>query len=260
MLDCFRNATPCTFVASALVAGLLLSCASGPQTGVRTDFQQVELESVAVAPFYERGSFGLDTDRRQQLRDEYERAAVDALEASGFEVVDAQTLRHHLTERDAWRDFEDGVSLRSALTGYFEPGDDGTRRSIEIATIQDLADAGTLPVDALLFGEIVYHSRGTCRHRADDHNPYARVTTGPATPDELPRPCISSHFQAKLVDAGTGYTMWFNRTFIETHTDYVDRDVGLQTIARTVRATLTEDGGLTSLAPPLADDAHAESP
>lgn len=247
---------------TALIAAtaILASCASTPDVGVRSDFEERHIQSVAIAPFYSAGSFGLDADTRAELADEYEAVAAEALRQMGFEVIDGPTLRHHLRDADAWSDFDDGIRLRQALSFYFEPLPGEGSHSIEVQTLTDLASRQAFPVDTLLFGEIVYHSQGTCRVSADDFTPYAQITLIPSAPAELPRPCVSSHFQAKLVDVNTGKTMWFNRMFVETHTRHLDDDTARETIARTINATFSADGGIAPLAPPQLDEAHAESP
>lgn len=244
----------------AAAALLVAACASGPDVGVRTDFEEHRLTTVAIVPFYASGSFGLDALERQDIQQRYQDAAAEALRDQGFEVLHAGALRDHLANRDRWDQFDDGIHLRQPLKYYFEPDSTDDSPSIEVQTLIDLADDDAFPVEALLFGEVVYHSPGTCREKADDHTSYAQLSITASAPAELPRPCISSHFQAKLVDVHTGQTMWFNRMFVETHTRHIDEDVTHRTIIQTVESTLEAEDGIGRLAPAKHDDAHAESP
>lgn len=233
-----------------------ISCASGPDTGVRADFEQRQVDRVAVVPFYSSSTFGIDAELFDTIHDQYEQAAVEALSMQGFDVVGSQTLRHQMTELDMWDDFRDGIRLRQSLEAYFEPAPAGSNDSIEIRTVRQLASQGGLPARALLFGEIVYHSQGTCREKASDHNSYAELQITSSAPSLLPRPCVSSHFQAKLVDAATGHTMWFNRVFIETHSGNTDDATVSDTITAAVHATIAGDDGPATIAPDTGPRAH----
>ncbi len=247
-------------IAISVMALLVISCASGPQTGVRTDFEQIRVTTVAVAPFYSSGSFGLDSQQRQQIEAYYEDAASSALALHGFDVIDSQAMRHHLTELDLWRDFEDGIDLRQNLRNYFEPVAAGADQPIEVQTMRDLGAHGALPAETILFGEIIYQSYGTCRQAADAHAAHAEVSITPSAPSELPRPCVSSHFQAKLVDVRTGRTMWFNRIFLETHTHQLAADTERLNIARAVELIFDAGTGIADLAPlQRPDDTHADT-
>ena len=244
-----------------LILLLLVSCASGPQTGVRSDFEQTRVTSVAIAPFYSSGSFGIDGEQHRQLQADYEEAAAGALALHGFDVVDSQAMRHHLTELELWREFEEGIPLRQSLRSYFEPIAPRASGSIEVQTLRELASQGALPTETILFGEVIYHSPGTCSESADVHAPYAEITVNASAPSELPRPCVSSHFQAKLVDVATGRTMWFNRAFLETHTSQVDAATERQNIIRAIALTLNADASIAELAPLTGDDGtHAGRP
>lgn len=242
-------------VASAI--GLVAACASAPDIGVRDDFEENRVTSVAIVPFYSSASFGLPASQLRDIEEAYERAAHQSLRRQGFQVVDARTLRHHLTEHDRWRDFEDGIRLRTGLTHYFEPDPRRDRQSIEITTIRHLATDGLLPADTLLFGEVIYHSQGHCREQADDHVDLAHLSVTDSAPSNAPRPCVTSHFRAKLVEATTGRTMWLNQMLVETHTGQVDADTVTNTIGLAVDFTFENDDGLTPLAPYTEDTVHA---
>ncbi len=248
---------PIALVAAASVA----ACASAPETGVRDHFDDNRITSVAVVPFYSSASFGLPSPALRDLEDSYEQAATHSLRRQGFQVVDSAALEEHLSARDAWESFQEGIRLRAGLNYYFEPITDGQRQPIEIATLQNLAQQGALPAETILVGEIVYHSEGTCRQRADDFVDLASLTITDSAPSKLPRPCVTAHFRSKLVDTSTGQTMWFNQMLVETHTGQIDAETVMKTITAAVDHTLQNDDGLTPLAPQSEEMIHAgESP
>lgn len=249
------------------VTGILLitlhfvaACASAPSTGVRADFERQQVQSVAIVPFYSSNTFGLDDEQYRQLRRAYEQAASEALAAQGFDVVDSQRLREQMAQLGHWEAFDNKIPLRQSLLAYFEPSPAGERDSIEVRTIRELTAEGAFPADTLLFGEIIYHTRGTCWSEATDYIPYARLEITTQAPSNFPRSCVSSHFQAKLVDTTTGHTMWFNRMFVETHTGRVHDSTVDNTIASTVISAI-DDGeeGPAALAPGDSDATRADT-
>lgn len=244
--------------ALALTGMLVVGCASGPDTGVRAEFEDRRPARVAVVPFYSTGSFGLSADERQLLFARYEQAAEQKLRDLGFDPVNPDALRGFVVDQGYWDDFGDGIPLRQSLTEYFETEPSG-RDSIEIRTLRQLAAQGAIPADTLLFAQVVYHSEGICRTKATDHVSHAELAVTPDAPSGLPRPCVTSHFHAKLVDTTTGDTMWYNRSFLETHTDEVDDDTVQQTIVQTVRAALGGDDGAAPLALPGPESARPDS-
>ena len=239
---------------------LLMGCASGPQTGVRPDFEHQQVTTVAVAPFYARGAFGMDQETLEKLQRIYEDQAAQSLEQQGFRVIRTEALRDHLKTQQSWKPFDEGIYLRQSLTYYFEPPVDGRSPSIEVTTLRELAQQQAFPAEAILFGEIVYHSQGICRDEPTQFTPYARMTLTSSAPAALPRPCVVSHFQAKLVDTRTGRTMWFNRTFLESHSAQLGPELVNQNIAGVVSAAITEEGGVAPLAPVDKGEVHAGSP
>ena len=231
-----------------LTVVLLPACASTPDTGVRKNFEQAQIRSVAIVPFYSRASFGMDRQKISEVRETYEAVATATLREQGFEVIDPRAFRQHLVELGLWEQFTDGIYLRRSLTTYFEPGSSQTP-SVEVLTLAALAADDAFPVEALLFGELIYHTQGSCQGSPDRFTPYAQLTVTSGAPDSYPRPCVSSHFQAKLVDAQSGHTMWFNRMFHETHSRHIDDEIARRNITQAVRATIAERAGLESLAP-----------
>ncbi|QDG49782.1 hypothetical protein FIV42_03220 [Persicimonas caeni] len=213
---------------------------------MRPDFEQRHVPRVAVAPFYSMGTFSLPADELDEALRSSEEAAIQALEADGFEVVGPRALRQHLAENDAAKAFDEGVLLRSELSNYFEPARDAGRPSLEVATIQKLYKEGKLPAEALLFGEVVYHTRTECRVDPTLYNDHADIAGASQTTEEAGSPCIVSHFQAKLVYAPTGETMWFNRKLLQTNTGEASLEAARANLTETVGRTLSGPEGLRS--------------
>lgn len=249
------------WLAAVLTVAIFASgCASGPQTGVRADYGDRQLSTVAIAPFYARGNFGMADETVDQLRAQYESRAAQSLRSQGFEVIDAGQFRNHLAAQQAWESYDKAMVFRQPLTAYFEPSVGSRSPSIHIRTLRQLQQTRALPADAILYGEVVYHTQGTCRGDSRKINDYAQLTVLPTAPQRLPRPCITSHFQAKLVDAQTGHTMWFNRSFWESHSAQLGPQLEADNIMRVVNAALSGDGGVAPLAPDDSNLAQANRP
>lgn len=228
------------------LAMIVAACASAPQVGVRPAFEQRHVPRVAVVPFYAMGTFSLPSSELAEALRSSEQAAIAALEADGFEVVDPRALRQHLAEHDAASVFDEGVLLRSELSNYFEPANDSTGPSLEVTTIRKLYQEGKLPAEALLFGEVVYHTRTECRFDPTAYNSYADVSGQANVSNQMGSPCIVTHFQAKLVYAPTGETMWFNRRLLQTNTGQADLAAARANLTETVNRTLGGPDGLRS--------------
>ncbi|RDV39666.1 hypothetical protein DV096_03625 [Bradymonadaceae bacterium TMQ3] len=237
--------------ACLLLCTLPAGCASTPDVGVRDDYRSARVRSVAVVPFYASGTFGMPTAHFEPLRMAYQAQAMAWLEDMGFEVIAPDALENHLRERELWEIFDEGVALHGSLHRYFEPVDDQTEPRVEVLTLRTINEQDALPADTLLVGQIVYHSRGICRQSPSSFTRYARTSSTADAPTEFPRPCVISHFQAKLIDTRTGHTMWFNRMYREFYSRQLNEDITQRNIARTIADTLGDGSGLTEL---LADD------
>jgi hypothetical protein len=220
-------------------------CAAAPETvGVRPGFERARVRTVAIVPFYSTSRFSLDEQTHARTLAAYQSASRRWLAARGFEVVRATELGDALREREAYRDFRDGIDLRLPLGRHFEPPPEGKSPTADVATVRELGRAGAIPADTLLVGEVVYQTRTECRGRADDVVPYARIVVREGAPDP-PRPCVVSHFRAKLVDVPSGLTMWFGRMMRELHVaESVETDDVMRNIEEVVAATFEGDDGL----------------
>lgn len=226
------------------------ACASSSTVGVRAHYQNVAVDTIALVPFYTLGTLSLGESEREQMLHSYEHATRRLLEQMGFSVIDSRAFQHQLVEVGVWQEFRDGVLLRESLTSYFEPAQaSDAAASVEVATLARMTKAGVLPTPYLMFGEVLYHSQGTCHVDARRFNEYARTHVMPSAPSELPRPCVVSHFHAKLVDAGSGQTMWYNRFMREVHTGSVDDAIATENVHTTIFETFGAAAGLGRFLP-----------
>lgn len=231
----------------ALLALLLLSaCATGNKTtiGMRPEFQRVEIDSIAIVPFYAQSRFSLNDADFEAMIESYESATAAWFERMGFDVVDARAFQHHLTEIGAWQEFNDGIILRHSLRNYFEHTGTKPSLAIEVITLKRLAAEGKLPAQNLLFGEVIYHSEGICHIDARGYSDYVETSVLSQAPSSLPRPCIVSHFQAKLITASSAQTMWFNRSMREVHTGSLEPQMTAQTVSETIEQTFGNKAGI----------------
>lgn len=239
---------------AAGIAALLISlgCASAPQIGVREAYQQKTIQRVAVVPFYTLGSFSLSADQLEHILEGAQQAAVSTLEMNGFEVISPEELMAQLSAAQAADTFHDGVLLRRDLDLYFEAIDAAEEPPLEVQTVAELSRRGVLKVDALLFGQVVYHTRTTCDEDPTEYTTRAVIIGEKSTTSAAPSPCVVSHFQGKLVHLPSGGTMWFNRVYLQTFLDASSSDEALQArqnIAEVVGRTLQGSNGVGHFEP-----------
>ncbi len=240
--------TPRSITCAALLATCLLAtaCATTPALGVRPEFKARAVSSLSIAPAYATSSFGLATDSLDSTLRDAESRAVSYLTSRGFDVIDPATLRASLEERDAWTRFSEGAPSTRPLDRAFERTPDGAE-AVEVTTLRELSD--TLPDRPVLFLELVYYSEVSCIARADEQAPRAVVRVRPGAPDSFPRPCVVGHLQAKLVESGSGVTMWHNRVLLEDHLPGVDDPSRAVHMDALVAMLLGGDDGLENLSP-----------
>lgn len=231
-------------ILTVLAGFTLVGCASGPKTGVRPEFQSHILQRVAVVPFYAQTNFSLSPEDLADVLAQSEHAAVASLRTYGFEVVASADFRTHLQKVDAADRFDEGIVLRSELSTYFEPAKTSNGPSLEVATLAELNRDGAIRVDALLFGEVVYHTETLCHHAPTAHSSREALKAPDAATSTSSTPCVVSHFQAKLVYVPTGETMWFNRALLETYPEPSAPGAGAENMAQTVVRTFDGPDGL----------------
>lgn len=238
---------------AALLWLVATGCASTPEVGVRPTFADARVTQVAVLPFYSTSRFSKPPEQHAEILELYQTTAEQWLVEQGFDVVGAEALRAHLEANEALQTLEDGIALRGPLDHYFEPQEDGPV-GMEVETLRGLHAAGKLPTDVVLLGEVVYQTDTACRVPTSEYTDYARVITQPdGEPSSTGTPeaagsgevgCVVSHFQAKLVDARTGRTMWHNRFLRELRDPPITEEKRIANIAETVATTLGGDHGM----------------
>ncbi len=202
------------FVGILIMALFSFSCASPNTVGVRPEFETSRVKTIAMMPTYSVGGFGMTAREREIVERMYEFETIYWLEAQGFEVVRPDELQAAVQDRESQELYDEVVELDHSLNRYFEDAPPQAE-SIERTSLRELWTRKALPTRAILFTEVVYQTDGTCRTAASEHTEYSEVV-GPAESDQ---PCIISHFQAKLVDAESGVTMWHNRMLRELRGD-----------------------------------------
>jgi len=230
-------------VLSALVG---TACAAGPQVGVRSEFRAASIEDASVSPFFARSTFSLSGDALDRRLRWAERAAAEWLAARGVDAVSAAETERQLRSAGRMAAFEEGGAFRVDLSASFDAARLEARRRVQTSTLRELADAG-LTRRFVLFGELLYQTSGECRGRAGDHTTRANVVVAERAPDAPPRPCVVTHFQARLVEVSSGSTVWYNRRLRERHVRSVDTSTVRRNVVSTVRRTLGGDGGLGGL-------------
>ncbi len=185
--------------------------------GVRDGAAAAPLERIAVLPFVAEDPFGLTRQEREALLTRYTGNAVAELRRRGAQVVAPEEIAAALTAAGEDASALRRLGLHRSLELLFEPAPFEEGVSLEddrVVFARELA--ALLRVDALLVGQVIYHTTGRCP--ANDETIWtdhlliegAEVPTG----DE-PVPCAISHVHAKLLDGRTGLTLWYNRTLRE---------------------------------------------
>lgn len=229
------------------IAGFAAGCATGPDVGVRSSYETSRLDATSVVPFFALSQFSLDEKTIAARLDWAESTAVHWLEERGIRVVAPERTRHRLQAGEFWSHFTEGGLLRSDLSDAFEAADRDQKENAQTSLVRRLRDDEGFETRYVLFGELLYHTEGTCRTRADDYQRRAQVVVTPDAPDEMPRPCIVSHFQARLVDVESGATVWYNRRLRELHIAEHGERWTRKNLRGVVHGTLAGDDGLTTL-------------
>lgn len=228
----------------------LASCASAPTIGVRTGFENRTLPRIAVAPISSTSRFGTPPEHWRALEADVSRRIETDLEALGFDVVDAEELRDELERQDAWERFTELLNFDDGLDTRFEPSLYAPATA-EILTLRELSIEGAVSAPAVLFTEIVYHSRGECTVDARTHSRFAVVVdrAGNEVDAKAASPCVVTHIQAKLVDVKSAGTMWHNRVLRELRAPEVAANDDRTNASATTHAVIAGDYGIAPFAP-----------
>lgn len=242
-----RSVVRRTLAVLGIFAFFAFGCATGPNVGVRSSYETSRLGATSVVPFFALSQFSLDEAAIATRLDWAESTAVNWLEERGLRVVTPERTRHRLQTGDSWNHFTEGGLLRSDLSDAFEAANRDQKATAQVSLARRIRDDEGFETRYVLFGELLYHTKGTCRTRADNYQRRTRVVVTPDAPEEMPRPCIVSHFQARLVDVESGATVWYNRRLRELHIAEHDERWTRKNLRGVVHGTLAGDDGLTTL-------------
>jgi hypothetical protein len=230
-----------------MVGLLATGCATSPNVGVRSSYETSRLEATSVVPFFALSQFSLEEEAVATRLTWAESTAVNWLQERGIRVVEPERTRNRLQTSDSWSHFTDGGLLRSDLSDAFEAAEREQKQTAQVSLVRRLREDDGFETRYVLFGELLYHTEGTCRTRADDYQRRAQVVVTPDAPREMPRPCIVSHFQARLVDVESGATVWYNRRLRELHVAEHDQRWARKNLRGVVHGTLAGNDGLTTM-------------
>jgi len=203
---------------AVFAAGGCATFSSGElETGLRAGTEGVAVHRVAVMPVVAADPFGMEPAEQQAMLELYEAEVVHGLEELGAEVLTPVQVRDALMKAGRSDEIRRRLELNRPLELLFEPESIDERRQFEDdrkVFARELRDV--LGVDALLVGQVVYHTTGRCEAGAE--SPYTEhvAVLGESGGGRTDVPCAISHFQAKLVDTRTGLTLWYNRVLRET--------------------------------------------
>lgn len=241
--------TPAVWFMLGLLLCLSVACATVPKIGVRGDYKKSRLATSALVPFFALSQFSLSKEALQERLDWAESTALQWLRERDVDVVPPRKTRQSLQAVSRWGPFDHNGIFRSDLSRSFENSDD-EKNATQTERIQELWSKEYLPDRYILLGEILYHTTGTCETEADDYTKRANVVVAPKAPKKLPRPCVVTHFQARLVDAKTGSTVWYNRRMRELHVPALNESWTRKNVRGVVIETLGGSDGLTKLINP----------
>lgn len=238
-------------IALALFSVGFVACGGAQiKTGMRAGFAPAPDTLVSLSPFYSLSSFSLSPSQHAQMLEDYEAAAAQALAERGYQVKSARQLEHELTEQGLWQEYLQGATLEHDLARYFEPGPQ-VASVLPAQTLKRLAaNQEGLGRSLVLFGQVVYHSHGICQRSASQAlrlAPHVEVRRAPDAPATLPSPCVVSHFQAKLVEATSGETLWYNKSLLEHYVRNATEQARAQNIKAVVRRVLLGEDGLAGV-------------
>ncbi|MEO1268533.1 MAG: hypothetical protein AAFX99_10575 [Myxococcota bacterium] len=211
--------------ATAAAMGLLMLFASGCasvttppiEVGPREGFEASALNRVAVVPFYATDPFGLEPEMHAHMLAVYEGAAVDTLKGLGLEVLGPSQVRDALAQADRLDELKVRLDLDRPIDGLFEGGGPFApqRDSVDDRSTFIKELALLLKVDAVLLGEVIYHTDARCEaSTSSTYTPHV-VVDGKGRPNGETVPCAVSHFQAKLLEPIEVKPIWYNRALRE---------------------------------------------
>jgi hypothetical protein len=195
-------------------SGCATSADAKAETGIRSGFETVTIGRVAVMPFVTSDAFSMTREARDELVARYEQSAEARLEALGFDFVTAGEIRDGLEPETRTQQLA-RLDLDKPLVELFEStsSEDGALEDDRLVFIREIAEK--MKVDTVLIGQVVYHTDAMCSGDGSRFTPHVVYEPGEPTAPGARVPCAVSHFEAKLVHAKTGDTVWYNRALRE---------------------------------------------
>lgn len=239
-------------VALAGVASMIAAHGCATDTDLRPGLRppvdhRVGVDRVAVAPFVTESDFGLPSTELRRRLAWAERAAYRRLRAMGADAVPARRMRARLRRNDALAPFRTGGMLHDELNESFEGARAPEKTAAQFGKLSKLDRRDVLPSRYVLFGELVYHTETECRTRADRFTSWSSIVVRPAAPPRGARPCLVTHFRARLVDARAKRTLWFGRHLVEHHVGEFHSGDRRMNVESAVDRTLNDPRGLSRL-------------
>ena len=183
---------------------LMAGCASAPPVGVRADFGTKTVSAIAVAPTFTIDTFGVNPSERRAIEHAVDFEVGAWLAGAGFQTKSPAQFESELRVKDEWVTVEDAWYRGIPLASLFEPGA-AEFEGIEVSVSQRIAGEHNI-----LLTQVLYQSDGICRQDPSQFTAYAAADY---TPDA---PCVTTHLEAKLIDAPSGRIVWHNRAFVQT--------------------------------------------
>lgn len=194
------------------VSGCATTSGEGPELGIRAGYEALNVQRVAVLHVVPESSWGLDDAQLLALLATYETRSTAGLEGLGLEVVDHDAVAQALKGTPFQDRLGEALDIDRSLGELFEDGGDVPSADERLSTVTAIGEH--LGVQAVFLARVVYHTEALCDGTNDsEYTPYVILPDGEPEDDRVP--CVVSHFEAKLVDARTGKTIWYNRALRE---------------------------------------------
>lgn len=210
----------CLYTTVALLLSIS-GCASlsGGQTlegkGIRAGFETIHVGKIAILPFVTSDTFSMSEEDRRVMLDIYEESALARLEAMGFETTSAEDVLEAIEDADKLADLS-RLRIDRPLPELFEPGESEPGAIEDDRNVFLREVAALMEVDTVLVGQVVYHTHADCDPTAGSkYTPHVVFAPGEPSAQDTRVPCAVSHFEAKLIKAATGHTIWYNRAMRE---------------------------------------------
>ena len=228
----------------------IVACASTPNVGVRSGFENARFRHVSLSPVQATSDFGMSAAQWRELAATVDQDLQTQLGGQGFQTIDAEALRAQLESHRVWDTFAELVGPDRTLQASFEPSAYRGDVPPEVEALRQLSQSGAMSSDAVLFVELVYQSVGQCSVDPRAHNQFAVIVDeqGRAIEPVGSSDCAVTHMQAKLVDSKSAATVWHNRVLRELRAPTVSSELAQANMRAALRELVSGQHGLQPLA------------